>query len=215
MDESFKDSLHQSVNPWASDAFSASASSSILRLRFAETSGYRQTKREDVKEIADNLQKQSPSVQLFHYLRDISEKRRQLHQINLEIQCRLMDKETRDITHLDILESHISRLNALSSHLQRILVEKKELINRIQQPLVGDFLRVEATYHPQVQEVFALVVNCLAELSTNLDNIHWGSQLSLRDRRMAEVLDDIAKLLAQLQTGLQTIMTVRTLVTDL
>ncbi|XP_787845.1 uncharacterized protein LOC582814 [Strongylocentrotus purpuratus] len=214
MDDLSNSKSNRSINSWASDVHSTSAASSIIR--FAEKTGHLRMRRdEEVKEIAEQLQRQSASLRLIQQLREISEKKRHLDQVNVEIQCRLMDKETRDLTHLDILESKISSLNTLSSHLQRILQGKKELINRLQQPLVGDFLRVEATFHPQVKDLFPLVVGCLAELSANLDNIQWGSEFDLRDGRVASVLDDIASSLAQLQTGLHTVMQVRSLVTEL
>nr|XP_054762830.1 HAUS augmin-like complex subunit 2 [Lytechinus pictus] len=214
MDEFSFNKSNRSINPWCSDVHSISATSSIIR--FAEKTGHLRVKREeDMKEIEGNLHRQSPSLRLIEQLREVAEKRKRLDQVNVEIQCRLMDKDTRDLTHLDLLESKISNLNALSSHLQRILQGKKELINRLQQPLVGDFLRVEATFHPQVKELFPLVVSCLAELSANLDNIQWGSEFDLRDGRVAAILDDIATSLAQLQTRLHTVMQVRSLVTEL
>ena len=76
----------------------------------------------------------------------------------------------------------------MSSHLQRVLEGKQELIHRLQQPLVGDFLRLEASYHPQARELFPLVAGCLAELSANLDNMQWSSEFDLQDGKMVSPL---------------------------
>ncbi|XP_071488364.1 uncharacterized protein [Diadema antillarum] len=172
-----------SINPWASDVNSTSATASIIR--YSEKSGYLRLKRdEDAQEIMETLQRQSTSLKLIHHLKEIAEKTRQLSQVNVEIQCHLMDKETRDLTHLNLLDAKIVNLSSISGHLQRAIQQKKELINRLQQPLVGDFLRVEASYHAQVKELFPLLVSCLGELSANLENVQWGSGFELSDGRM-------------------------------
>ncbi|XP_072168519.1 uncharacterized protein [Diadema setosum] len=205
---------NSSINPWASDVNSTSATASIIR--YSEKSGYLRLKRdEDVQEVMETLQRQSTSLKLIHRLKEIAEKTRQLSQVNVEIQCHLMDKETRDLTHLNLLDAKIVNLSSISGHLQRAIQQKKELINRLQQPLVGDFLRVEASYHAQVKELFPLLVACLGELSANLENVQWGSGFDLSDGRMVEVLGDIETRIAQLQTALQTITQVRQSVAEM
>ena len=81
-------------------------------------------------------------------------------------------------------ESKIAHLNELNSHLQSVVQHKDRLINTLQQPFVGDYLKLEATYHRHVKELFPLVASSLAELTANIDNIQWASSFDLQDGKM-------------------------------
>ncbi|KAH3871040.1 hypothetical protein DPMN_034234 [Dreissena polymorpha] len=62
---------------------------------------------------------------------------------------RMQDKETRDITHLDVLGMYecIDRIKSLNSHIECV-IESKELLNRrLQQPFQGEYLKLEAQHH--------------------------------------------------------------------
>ncbi|XP_038069098.1 AUGMIN subunit 2-like [Patiria miniata] len=201
-------SAFQLSNPWISEDRTTAAVCSAIRL--AERSGHLKTRRDEaLAEMVQSLQATSPSLHLMKQLKEMTAKGQQLDKTTTEIQCRLMDKETRDITHLGILESKISQLDLLSSHLQAVVQSKDHLINRLQQPFVGDYLKIEATYHRHVKELFPLVASCLAELSSNLETIQWTSGFDMKDGKMDGALTAISTSLAHLQTSFQTICQLR------
>ncbi|XP_071951035.1 uncharacterized protein [Antedon mediterranea] len=149
------------------------------------------------------------SLNLIQQLRELSKQGKELDKVSLDIQCRLLDKETRDITHVDILECKISQLNDLTSHLQSVVKAKHQLITRLQQPFVGDYVKIEATYHRHVQDLFPLMATCLADLSSNLNNIDWTSEFDLKNVKLKETLSSISTSLAQLQTSFQSLCLMR------
>ncbi|XP_022080321.1 AUGMIN subunit 2-like isoform X2 [Acanthaster planci] len=198
----------QLLNPWISEDRTTAAVCSAIRL--AEQSGHLKTRRDEVlSEMVQSLHNTSPSLRLIQQLKEMTAKGQQLDKINMEIQSRLMDKETRDIMHLGILESKISQLDSLSSHLQAIVQSKDHLINRLQQPFVGDYLKIEAAFHMYVKELFPLAASCLAELSSNLQTIQWASGFDTKDGKMDKALMAISASLAHLQTSFQTICQLR------
>ncbi len=81
-------------------------------------------------------------------------------------------------------EAKITHLNEVNSHLESVVKHKDRLINTLQQPFVGDYLKLEAAYHTHVKELFPLVASCLAELTGNLDNIQWASGFDLQDGKL-------------------------------
>ncbi|XP_033630797.1 AUGMIN subunit 2-like [Asterias rubens] len=201
-------SSFQVSNPWISEERTTAAVCNAIRL--AERSGHLKSRRDEtLGEMAQSLQDNSPSLHLIKQLREMSERGQQLDETNNEIQCRLMDKETRDITHLDVIESKVSQLDTMTAHLQAIVESKDHLINRLQQPFVGDSLKVEATYHRHVKELFPLAATSLAELNGNLETVQWASDFNMKDGRMDETLMAISTSLAQLQTSFQTICQLR------
>ena len=76
----------------------------------------------------------------------------------------------------------------MTAHLQAIVESKDHLINRLQQPFVGDSLKVEATYHRHVKELFPLAATSLAELNGNLETVQWASDFNMKDGRMVSQL---------------------------
>lgn len=46
-----------------------------------------------------------------------------------------------------ILEEKIKKISSLNTHIQSILDSKSQLLLRLQQPFVGDFIKLEAQYH--------------------------------------------------------------------
>ncbi|XP_070579588.1 HAUS augmin-like complex subunit 2 isoform X2 [Ptychodera flava] len=145
----------------------------------------------------------------------LAERTGHLRRVDLEVNQIIMDKATKDITHLDILERRIGKLNELSNHLQSVIKNKDTIINRLQQPTVGEGLKIEATHHKFVAGLFPMLAKCLAQLNSNLDNIDWIANLDLSDGQLDRVLNEITTTLAQLQSSCQTMLQMRDVVGDL
>lgn len=47
-------------------------------------------------------------------------------------------------------EKRIKDIQSLNGHMQSIIDSKSQLKTRLQQPFVGDFVKIEAQYHRQV-----------------------------------------------------------------
>lgn len=85
---------------------------------------------------------------------------------------------------LSISESKISTISSLNGHLQTILEKKQELTTRLQQPVIGDNLRVEAAYHDHVRELFPMITVHLARLNQNLETIQWSHDFKQTDDQL-------------------------------
>ncbi|XP_070579587.1 HAUS augmin-like complex subunit 2 isoform X1 [Ptychodera flava] len=201
-------------NPWISEEKSLGALGNVLSL--AERTGHLRRRREnEIAAVAMEVKENSPSLHLIQVLKGIENKRKQLYKVDLEVNQIIMDKATKDITHLDILERRIGKLNELSNHLQSVIKNKDTIINRLQQPTVGEGLKIEATHHKFVAGLFPMLAKCLAQLNSNLDNIDWIANLDLSDGQLDRVLNEITTTLAQLQSSCQTMLQMRDVVGDL
>ncbi|XP_006814672.1 HAUS augmin-like complex subunit 2 [Saccoglossus kowalevskii] len=167
-------------NPWVSENKSLGATGNVLTI--AERTGHLKRRRD--QELSLIAREHSPSLKLISMLKEIQSRRNKLYKIDTEVKKRLLDKSTQDITHLDVLEQKIGKLNDLSEHLQSVTLHKDVIINRLQQPSVGEGLKIEARYHQFVSGLFPILAKCLSELSSNLDNIEWLGNLNLSDGQL-------------------------------
>ncbi|WAQ96567.1 AUG2-like protein [Mya arenaria] len=143
------------------------------------------------------------SMKLIQVLKKMSKARTDLNKVNLEIQCRMQDKETRDITHLDILEGRINKIKALNSHLESVIESKEQLIRRLQQPFQGDYLRLEAQHHKFACELFPQMTPLLGELTTNMENLVWTKSLTWSDGKLEKMISELTSVLGAMQTSFQ------------
>ncbi|XP_062575823.1 HAUS augmin-like complex subunit 2 [Saccostrea cucullata] len=188
-------------NPW-SDADSA-LSPLLNVLKLAEKLGYVQKNKEE------KLKSSTASLAVIALLKEITKIQKELHQVDLEIQKRMQDRETSDITHLDTREKRIKNIQSLNGHMQSIIDSKSQLKTRLQQPFVGDFVKIEAQYHRYAAELFPQVAPVLADLNTHLENITWVKSLSFSDGQMESLLSEINNTLAGLQTSFQLLCQMR------
>lgn len=189
------------LNPW-SDADSA-LSPLLNVLNIVEKLGYVQKTKDD------KIKNPSPSIALIALLKETSKIQRELHQVDLDIQRRMQDKETSDITHLAVREKRIKDIQSLNGHMQSIIDSKSQLKTRLQQPFVGDFVKIEAQYHRYAAELFPQIAPILADLTTHLENIAWVKSLSFSDGKMDSLLSDLNNTLAGLQTTFQLLCQMR------
>ncbi|XP_061168096.1 HAUS augmin-like complex subunit 2 [Saccostrea echinata] len=188
-------------NPWSDADSSLSPLLNVLNL--AEKLGY------VLKNKEDKLKSSTASLAVIAVLKEITKIQKELHQVDLEIQKRMQDRETSDITHLDTREKRIKNIQSLNGHMQSIIDSKSQLKTRLQQPFVGDFVKIEAQYHRYAAELFPQVAPVLADLNTHLENITWVKSLSFSDGQMESLLSEINNTLAGLQTTFQLLCQMR------
>lgn len=202
------------VNPWVGDDKFLGPFRSALAL--AERTGHLQKYGDqNTENIRREIQETAPSLKLFSILKQRSRCQIELARLNLEIQCRLQDKETSDITHFDELTEKINRVCSLNSHIQSIIDSKERLINRLQQPFVGDFIRLEARFHKYASELLPQIAPLLGDLNTNLENIMWMKSMSFSDKRLDNLLSDLSTALASLQSNFQALCQLRQSISNL
>ncbi|XP_022319271.1 HAUS augmin-like complex subunit 2 [Crassostrea virginica] len=189
------------LNPW-SDADSA-LSPLLNVLSLVEKLGYiDKSKHEKVKSSA-------PSLALITMLKETTRIQKELHQVDLDIQRRMQDKETKDITHIAVREKRVKDIQSLNGHMQSIIDSKSQLKTRLQQPFVGDFVKIEAQYHRYAADLFPQISPILADLNTHLENITWVKSLSFKDGKMDGLLSELNNTLAGLQTTFQLLCQMR------
>ena len=55
-------------------------------------------------------------------------------------------------------ENRKKELKSLSDHLQMVVSNKEYLVTRLQQPFVGDYIKLEAAFHKYTSQMFICVV---------------------------------------------------------
>ncbi|XP_060076798.1 uncharacterized protein LOC132556403 [Ylistrum balloti] len=195
-------------NPWSG------VDSSLVPLRNALILGERTghiNKRSDydVEKLQDEVQEKMPSCRLIKLLRETTAAKKEINKIHLEIQQRMQDKETQDITHFSSLEDKIKVIKGLNSHIESIIECKSQLLVRLQQPFVGDFIKLEAQYHKFAAALFPQIAPLLADLNTHLENISWTKTLTFSDGKLETMLSELNSVLASLQTNFQSLCQMR------
>lgn len=195
------------ANPWISDKSFGSVGHA---LQCAEEIGViRKGALLDDEERVQDAYESLASLKMIALQRQIRQKQKELDEVNLEIQRRLLDRDTRDITHVNILEQRIAKVNELNSHLEQVISNKQQLMVRLQQPFVNDYLPVELQYQRYGSELLPKLVPSLSGLSTNLENIEWLMNLNSTVGDLGGLLADLSSTLATLQSVVQSIMQVR------
>lgn len=192
--------VEETVNPWSPSSTYINVGSLQNILTFAEKSGHIDRRNVNVEDIRRKVDTSSPSVALIRLLREITRLGKALDKVNLEIQCHLKEAETKDITHVDILGSRCHQLEQISGQLSTIIEKKDELISRLQQPFVGEFLEIDAAHHKNAAEVLPMISSDLASFPTVLENIAWIRNFSLANGQLLSVLSSIESSFAEIQS---------------
>ncbi|KAK3090596.1 hypothetical protein FSP39_012991 [Pinctada imbricata] len=132
-----------------------------------------------------------------------------LNKLDLDIEKRMLDRETKDLTYTSMLEEKIKVIQELNNHLQSVIDSKSQLITRLQQPFVGDYIKLEAQYHRFASELFPQIATMMADFNNHLENITWNKSLSFADGKLDEILNELNALLAIHQTHFTTMLKVR------
>nr|XP_033807448.1 HAUS augmin-like complex subunit 2 isoform X2 [Geotrypetes seraphini] len=94
-----------------------------------------------------------------------------LTQKSLEIELLQLEKETADIAHPLFLSQKCCALQAMNSHLEAVLKEKRTLRQRLAKPLCQENLAIEAAYHRYVVELLMLAVTFIEKLEIYLQTV--------------------------------------------
>ncbi|XP_064649918.1 uncharacterized protein LOC135501630 [Lineus longissimus] len=195
-------------NPWDSDIPTLGKINDVLAL--AERKGYGNLLRERAEEeLKEYILENSPSIMLMSLLKGLTRKKKELDRVKLQIDCRMRDKETADITHVDQQEKHAEMIGEMNTHVQAIMNTKDLLINRLQRPYVGKYIKMEAAYHRYAGELFKLATPILADLAMHLDDIKWSKNLNVDDGAVETILGEISSALAEVTTNFQSMLRVR------
>lgn len=192
-----------SRNPWTDDDRSLGRIKDVIFL--CEKSQHIDQDRDSSERLAAQAHGNSPSLKMISQLREIEKLRNEKDKVHLDIQRRLQDKETQDLTHTNILENRAQKINQLNSHLQSVANQKDKLIGRLQQPYVGDFIKLDVHYKEYASEIFTDIVPVLSALSSQLENIEWTSKTKYDDGRLDHILSEISSTLASLELKYQTL----------
>ncbi|XP_021344606.1 AUGMIN subunit 2-like, partial [Mizuhopecten yessoensis] len=103
----------------------------------------------------------------------------------------------------------IKVIKGLNSHIESIIECKSQLLVRLQQPFVGDFIKLEAQYHKFAGALFPQIAPLLADLNTHLENISWTKNLTFSDGKLEIMLSELNSILATLQTNFQSLCQMR------
>ncbi|KAE8587198.1 hypothetical protein XENTR_v10021889 [Xenopus tropicalis] len=95
----------------------------------------------------DQAQLEAPCFSHVEELQRITEIKAEINQKSLELELLKLEKETADITHPLYLEQKYQALQAMNSHLEAVLREKRTLRQRLAQPVCQENLPIEASYH--------------------------------------------------------------------
>ncbi|KAK2152729.1 hypothetical protein LSH36_320g01002 [Paralvinella palmiformis] len=196
-------------NPWADDERSFGRIRSVLRL-----AGKHNYLHEDDCESSEDVVSRSKcrSLILINILSDMEKQKIAINKVDLEIQKRLLVKETKDLTDVKTLEQRIELITELSTHLQSVITKKERLLGRLQQPHTGDYLKIDASYRIYAHKVIPQLVPVLSELSEQLDNIEWAAQVSVFDTQINSLLSDITRLLATIHVNVRSMLHMRDMV---
>ncbi|KAJ7325667.1 hypothetical protein OS493_029091 [Desmophyllum pertusum] len=207
--------VEDTANPWSPSSTYIQVGSLQNILTFAEKSGHIDRRNVNIEEIRRKVDTNSPSVALIRLLREITRLGKALDKVNLEIQCHLKEAETKDVTHVDILGRRCHHLEQISGQLSAIIEKKDELISRLQQPFVGEFLEIDAAHHKNTAEVLPMISSDLASFPTLLENIAWIRNFSLADGQLMSVLSSIESSFAEIQSFYQALCQSRNLMSRL
>ncbi|KAK2190150.1 hypothetical protein NP493_86g04003 [Ridgeia piscesae] len=165
----------------------------------------------DREEQLSEAQEKIPSLRLIVGLSEVNAMKKKIYEAELEIQRHRQDKETQDVTNLVLLEQRVSQLDELNSHFQAIEEHKEKLAARLQQPYVGEFLRIDAAYKKYASDVIPRLVPILSDLSKQLGDFDSLSKekndftdgqlvgLSLQENLLGEVTQCLSSLQATLR----------------
>lgn len=207
--------VDETVNPWSPSSAYINVGSLQNILTFAEKSGHIDRRDVNMEEIRSKVNTSSPSVALIRLLREITSLGKALDKVNLEIQSHLKEAETKDVTHVDILGSRCHQLEQISGQLSTIIEKKDELVSRLQQPFVGEYLEIDAAHHKSAADVLPMISLDLASFPTLLENIAWIRNFSLADGQMLSVLSSIESSFAEIQSCYQALCQSRNLMSRL
>ncbi|XP_029454510.1 HAUS augmin-like complex subunit 2 isoform X2 [Rhinatrema bivittatum] len=129
----------------------------------------------------------------------IADIKAEINQKSLEIELLQLEKETADIAHPLFLSQKCQALQAMNSHLEAVLKEKRMLRQRLARPLCQENLAIEAAYHRYVVELLKLAVTFIEKLEAYLQTVRSIPQVDESMKCMDNALARIESMEAELE----------------
>lgn len=166
------------------------------------------------KDISGEQRNRVKLLQSIDLMKSISLKKEKANNNDLLLQRLQLHTKTLDLIGKSAMEDNLKKFKTLSEHLQQLIEQKGQLISRLQQPFIRDYLAIHSDFHEYVCKLFPQLIQTLSTLNTQLDNIEWISNLEFNDEIFENLLLDISSSLAGLQTNFQIILQMRQLIQD-
>ncbi|KAI8742004.1 HAUS augmin-like complex subunit 2 isoform X1 [Biomphalaria glabrata] len=200
---SFNIDLHES-NPWDHDDDNINNLRNFLIK--ANQLGF-DTMRNQTK-ISKAL-KELSSSQIIAQQKEITQKNKTLLKAKYSIRKHIEEKETSDVLHLNLIEERINTVKQLCTDLDTVLQNTELLVNRLQKPFVGSYLKIDAAYHRHASELFMQLVPTLNDLNFHLENLTWMANNDFSAAQLEPLLKEIQSRAASLQTTYHTLSQIR------
>ncbi|KAG8449450.1 hypothetical protein GDO86_016196 [Hymenochirus boettgeri] len=142
-------------------------------------------------------------------LQRISDIRAEINQKSLELELLRLEQETADIAHPLHLSRKCQALQAMNSHLEALLREKRTLRQRLAQPLCQENLPIEASYHRFAAELLPLAVNFIEKLEIYVGTIQSIPRIQDSVNNMDNALARMESLEADMEELTERILTWR------
>ncbi|XP_073494904.1 HAUS augmin-like complex subunit 2 [Phyllobates terribilis] len=157
----------------------------------------------------DQTWKETPCFSRIEELEKISALKAEINKKSLELEMLTLEKETADITHSFFLNQKCDALQAINSHLETVIREKRSLRQRLAKPLCHEHLSIEASYHQFVSELLPLAVKFIEKLEVHIQTIHTIPQIPECTKNMDNALIRMEALEADLEEVTKQILTWR------
>ncbi|XP_053553785.1 HAUS augmin-like complex subunit 2 [Bombina bombina] len=159
--------------------------------------------------LLDQTRQESICFSRVEELERISTIKAEINQKSLELELLRLEKETADIIHPLFLNQKCQALQAMNSHLEAVLKEKRTLRQRLAKPLCQENLPIEASYHRFAAELLPLAIHFIEKLEVYLQTIRSIPRIPERSNNMDSALVRMESLEAEMEELTEHILTWR------
>ncbi|KAH9494848.1 hypothetical protein Btru_015812 [Bulinus truncatus] len=180
------------TNPWDDD------NTNIIRnfLIKANQLGFDTARNQ--KTAAEAIQELNSS-KIIAKQKEITLKIKSLLKIKESLRRHSEEKETAEILHVNLIEDRINIVKQICTDLDTVLQNTELIINRLQKPYVGSYIKLDAAYHRHASELFMQLVPTLNDLNVHLENITWMANNDFSPTQLEPLLMEIQSRAASLQ----------------
>ncbi|XP_046854827.1 AUGMIN subunit 2-like [Xenia sp. Carnegie-2017] len=201
----YSESLKDSKNPWSTFSPYIDVGSLEKVLTLARKKGQlpQELGEDRYNEIKKRVRETSKSVQLIEQLENLSSLQTSLSKVKEKICEHHLEQETKDLTDPNSLDEKIKKLEDLARHFSANVDKKEELVNRLQQPFVGDYINIDAEYQKYLVDAISQLSDILTNVTTYVDNLTWNCTFTWEDSTLEKILGGMSSTLAQMQSFFQ------------
>lgn len=134
--------------------------------------------------MLDFAHKDNPCFTRVTELERLLDIKAEINQKSLEIELLRMEQETADIAHPFYLRQKCEALQAMNTHLDAVLKEKRSLRQRLAKPRCQENLPIEATCHRDVVELLKMGITFVEKLDVYLQTVRTIPDIDEHMRKM-------------------------------